>query len=267
MERKRQHSSVTHWPAVLFLAGRTQLSGCDPNHFKLGLHSSSSSDSSVDVSLLHLLYETQCPQLIQSTLVTNGDFISVSGRSVLDWFVIGYCITNSTSAWNVKKIATVNYEFFNQLVRGLGLVPQDGSGRGRIVSLDVSGSLSENLNVLSQLTPFSEHVSSITLVVPKRSVQHDQMTSNEEPAVENFFDKYPILEDLWVENAQIKFCCIPQHHNLRFLTLTECILRNEATSSLIHSLQSRLLYELSFSNCTFSTTILTKPTSSLPFSC
>ena len=66
------------------------------------LHSSED-DSSVDVSLLHLLYETQCPQLIQSTLVTNGDFISVSGRSALDWFVIGYCIANSTSALGVER--------------------------------------------------------------------------------------------------------------------------------------------------------------------
>ena len=253
--KKRQHSSATHWPAVLFLAGRTQLSGIDLNLFKPGLHSSqddSSSDSSVDVSLLHLLYETQCPQLIQSTLVTSGKCISVSGRSALDWFVIGYCIANSTSAWRVEKIATVNYEFFNQLVRGLALAPQDGSERGRIVSLDISGSLSENLNVLSQLTPFSEYVSTITLVVTKRSVQHDQMTGNEEPAVVNLFDKYPILEALRIENAQINFCRIPC--NLRFLTLTECILSNEATSSLIRFLQSHLLRVLSFSDCTFSTT-------------
>ena len=72
---KFSSSSATHWSAVLFLAGRTQLSGIDPNLLKLSLY------SSVDVPLLHLLYETQCPQLIQSTLVTSTKYLSVSGLS------------------------------------------------------------------------------------------------------------------------------------------------------------------------------------------
>ena len=67
--KKRKHT--IHWPVALFLAGRTQLSGVPLDLLKAGLH-----DSSVDVSLLHLLYETQCPQLIQSTLVTSSKYIS-----------------------------------------------------------------------------------------------------------------------------------------------------------------------------------------------
>ena len=81
---------------ALFLAGRTQLSGVPLYLFKAGLHNSrdkSCNETTVDVSLLHLLYETQCPQLIQSTLVTSSKYISVHGRSALDWFVIGlHCI-------------------------------------------------------------------------------------------------------------------------------------------------------------------------------
>ena len=248
---KSSSSSATHWPAVLFLAGRTQLSGID---LKAGLHNSrdASSDSSVDVSLLHLLYETQCPQLIQSTLVTSRKYISVSGRSALDWFVIGYCIANSTSTWRVEKIATVNPEYFNHLVMGLRLAPQDGSGEGKIVSLDLCGLWSANLKILLQLQLFTKYVSVIKLSVPKRS-----SSSTEEVMDEHMFDNYPLLEELWIEDGYITFSCIPQQNNLHAVSLTKCILSSEATSSLIHSLQSPnsgLLHKLSFSDCKFSTT-------------
>ena len=243
---KSSSSSATHWPAVLFLAGRTQLSGSHPNLLKTGLHNSRDT-SSVDVSLLHLLYETQCPQLIQSTLVTSGKYISVSGRSALDWFVIGYCIANSTSTWRVEKIATVNPEYFNHFVMGLKLAPQDGSGEGKIVSLDLCGLWCEILMIFSLLIPFTKNVSSIRIDTSKQS--HHKLKLGE-PTVEDVFDSYPLLEELTIEGGvnnylEIKFPCIPQQSNLHILSLHCCILNIEATSSLIHSLQSpnsRLLH-------------------------
>ena len=256
---KSSSSSATHWPAVLFLAGRTKLSGID---LKAGLHNSrdTSSDSSVDVSLLHLLYETQCPQLIQSTLVTSRKYISVSGRSALDWFVIGYCIANSTSTWRVEKIVTVNPEYFNHLVMGLQLAPQDGSGEGKIVSLDLCGSQSEIFMILSWLTPFTKNVSSIRIDASKQNLHKLKLG---EPTVEDVLSSCSLLEELAIKGAaydkpfEIKFPCIPQQSNLHTLSLHYCNLSIEATSSLIHSLQSpnsRLLHKLSFSSCTLSTT-------------
>ena len=246
-------SSATHWPAVLFLAGRTQLRGID---LKTGLHNSrdASSDSSVDVSLLHLLYETQCPQLIRSTLVTSRKYISVSGRSALDWFVIGYCIANSTSTWRVEKIATVNPEYFNHLVMGLKLAPQDGSGEGKIVSLDLCGLHSEIYMMFSWLLPFTKNVSSIRIDISKHN--HHKLKL-EEPMVEDVFDSYPLLEELAVQGAEnkyfdINFPCIPQQSNLHTLSLHYCNLSSDVTSSLIHSLQSQLckLHKLSLRKCT-----------------
>ena len=250
--------SATHWPTVLFLAGRTQLSGIRLNFMKIGLHNSrdTSSDSSVDVSLLHLLYETQCPQLIQSTLVTSRKYISVSGRSALDWFVIGYCIANSTSTWRVEEIATVNPEYFNHLVMGLKLAPQDGSGEGKIVSLDLCGLWSANIKLLLQFQPFTKYVSVIKLSVPGESLHH-LGSSTGEVTDEHMFDNYSLLEELWIEDGVIKFSCIPQQNNLHTVSLTKCILSIEATSSFIHFLRSpnsRLLHKLSFSDCTLTTT-------------
>ena len=256
---KSLSSSATHWPAVLFLAGRTQLSGI---FLKTGLHDSRDTPlySSVDVSLLHLLYETQCPQLIQSTLVTSRKYISVSGRSALDWFVIGYCIANSTSTWRVEKIATVNPEYFNHLVMGLKLAPQDGSGEGKIVSLDLCGSWSANLIILLQLQPFTKYVSVIKLSVPKRSLHH-LGSSIGEVMDEHMFDNYPLLEELWIEGGDIKFSGIPQQKNLHTVSLTKWQLTNETTSSFIHSLQSKhfKLNKLTLQNCTIPSTDSTIP--------
>ena len=257
-------SSATHWPTVLFLAGRTRLSGICSNLLKTGLHNS---HSSVDVSLLHLLYETQCPQLIQSTLITSGKYISVSGRSALDWFVIGYCIANSTSTWRVEKKANVtSHEYFSQFMKGLKLAPQDGSGQGKIVSLDISGYLPKNLDILSQLQPYtSKTVTNIKLYCPRNISRN----SNGESKVDEVLDCYQLLEELWIENAEVHNShLISQQNYLPTLTLIDCKLSNEATSSLIHFLQSpnsRLLRKLSFVDARFP--LLTTPSSSLPLSC
>ena len=256
---KSSSSSATHWPAVLFLAGRTQLSGIRSKLLKTGLHEHDRRDtSSVDMSLLHLLYETQCPQLIQSTLATSRKYISVSGRSALDWFVIGYCIANSTSTWRVEKIVTVNPEYFNHLVMGLKLAPWDGSGKGKIVYLDLCGLWSEILKMFSWLVPFTKNVSSIRIEISKHN--HHKLKLGE-PMVEDVFDSYPLLEELMIEGADnqyfdFKFPCFLQQSNLHTLSLTKCQLRNEATSSFIHSLQSQhcKLHKLSLHRCSIPST-------------
>ena len=241
-----------HWPVALFLAGRTQLSGVPLYLLKAGLH-----DSSVDVSLLHLLYETQCPQLIQSTLVTSNKYISVHGRSALDWFVVGYCIANSTSTWRVEKETSDVLKHFNQLVMGLKLAPQDGSEKGKIVSLDFSGSCFGNFKILSQLQPFAKYVTYTKLVGPKQHVQRNPVSSKGKSNVKEVLDCYTCLDKLLIENVEIvfpysRFICQPK--NLHTLTLKECKLSSEATSSLVQSAHRRPQHKLSLYDCTISTT-------------
>ena len=253
---KFSSSSATHWPAVLFLAGRTRLSGIDLNLLKHGLH-----DSSVDVSLLHLLYETQCPQLIQSTLVTSGQYMSVNGRSALDWFVIGFCIANSTSTWRIEKKANNALKHFNHLVMGLKLAPQDGSGEGegKIVSLVFSGSWSGNCKILSQLNPFTKSVTDITLVGPKQDTERNPVSSKGKTNYEKILDccACPLLNDLCIRNANVNFPYyhyISQQINLHTLSLTRCKLSIETSTSLISSLQSPncTLLKISLDDCTIS---------------
>ena len=186
-------------------------------------------------------------------------YISVHGRSALDWYVIGYCIANSTSTWRVEKKANDVLKYFNQLVMGLKLAPQDGSGEGKIASLDISGSWSGNFKVLSQLQPFTKNVTDIKLVGPQQDAQHNPVSSKEKAQVKEELDCYTPLKDLTVENAKVNFPYsrfIPQQSNLHTVTLSECKLNNEATNSFIPSLLSphgKLNNFLLF-NCTFSTT-------------
>ena len=251
---KNSMSCFLHWPVALFLAGRTQLSGVPLDHLKAGLH-----DSSVDVSLLHLLYETQCPQLIQSTLVTSGQSMSVHGRSALDWFVIGYCIANSTSTWRIEKKASDVLKNFKHLVMGLQLAPQDGSGEGKIVSLDLSGSWSGNCKVLSQLNPFTKGVTDITLAGPKQDTDRNPVSSKGKTNYEKILDccACPLLRDLCLEMADVNFpYChyISQQINLHTLSLKRCKLSIETSTSLISSLQSPncKLVNISLDDCTIS---------------
>ena len=81
MEREPTlHSSATHWPVVLFVAGRTKLSGVPTNVLNTGIHDSDYNDdiTTVEVSLLHLLYETQSSQLIRSTLYSHAPVGNIS---------------------------------------------------------------------------------------------------------------------------------------------------------------------------------------------
>ena len=246
--KKRKHTIYIHWPVALFLAGRTQLSGVPLDLLKAGLH-----DSSVDVSLLHLLYETQCPQLIQSTLVTSCKYISVHGRSALDWFVIGYCIANSTSTWRVEKRDNDVLKYFNQLFMSLKLAPQDGSGQEKIVSLHIHGYCSGNLRILSQLQPFTKNLTDLKLAGRSSCME-----------IGKVLDCYTLLENLRIEFAVINSPFI-QLNNLHTLTLYHCTLSSEVTSLLIHSLQSPhcRLHKLALYHCTIPTTDCTLLTTAI----
>ena len=67
---------------------------------------------------------------------------------------------------------------------GLKLAPQDGSGEGKIVSLDISGSWSGNFKILSQLQPFTKNVTDIKLVGP----QQDPVSSKGKAQVKEELD-------------------------------------------------------------------------------
>ena len=229
----------------------------DLKDWRYKTHASMTNYSVVNVSLLHFLFETQSPQLIQSTLVTSRKYLSVSGSSALDWFVIGYCIANSTSTWRVEKKGNDSPKYFDQLVMGLRLGPEECSGECKIGSLHISGHWTGNWKILSQLQTYAKSVTEIKLVGNKQKVQHDSETSKR---INTVHDKvsacYPMLEKLNIENAESGFPSyivhfISQQNSLHTLSLKVCNLSNESISSLILCLQSvdNSLLELILDEC------------------
>ena len=247
------YSSATHWPVVLFVAGRTKLSGVPTNIFKTGLHDSDDI-TRVNVSLLHLLYETQSSQLIQSTLVTSRKHISVSGSSALDWFVIGYCIANSTSTWRVEIDSNDSpSKYFDQLVMGLRLGPEKCSGECKIGLLHISGYWAGNVKILSNLQPYSKSITELKMAGHK---QREQCNPEKKSVSEEVSACYPMLASLTIDNVEINYSTsllsfISQHSSLHILSLIKCNLSSIATSSLIHFLQSpnNRLHQLTLDHC------------------
>ena len=238
-------SSATHWPVVLFLAGRTKLSNVSPDTLKKGLHNPKRDGdvTEVNVSLLHLLYETQSPHHIQSTLVTSRKYLSVSGQSALDWFVIGYCIANSTGVWKLEKTAGDKHNYLNQLIMGLNLASEEISGqRGKMGSLILSGFCLATVQSLSKISIKTCHTESMTeleLSHPKheRGVA-DIDVSSQYPKLEvlvikaydtiniSSFTECKLLNTLILEKCSL---CIDDiksvmHCHLCYLSLSQCVI-------------------------------------------
>ena len=243
-------SSATHWPVVLFIAGRTKLSGIPPSLLNSGIHDSKDDieAAEVDVSLLHLLYETQCPQLIRSTLVTSRKYLSVNGCSALDWFVIGYCITNSNSKWKVEKKASDSAKHMDQLIMGLSLARQESTGgEGVIDYLYISGFRLGNLKILLKILPYTKSLTKMKLVCSKQIVRNPSQSKSEVSI------SFPMLQELTVENAitAVIVSIISQQESLRYLSLIGCVFTSDIFSLLILSFQSQLKYKLKLENCIF----------------
>ena len=257
-EERNSISSAVHWPVALFIAGRTKLSGIPANLLQVGFHHDTRKHVTyVNVSLLHLLYETQCPQLIQSTLVTSEQYMSVSGRSALDWFVIGYCIANSATGWQVRKQSKKKIDHCHTHHLGMGL--NLGSGEeGTIDSLQIADrSWSKIFKILKWLQPHTKSVTELKLIGQKR--RYDLMDVEQKLQAHTLI---PALETLEVEGAKAVDSAFiflnvigPQlQSNLQILSLKKCIFSNEATSTFLCTLQSLhcRLRRLSLEDCIMS---------------
>ena len=260
---ERKSFSAVHWPVALFIAGKTQLSEVPISLLEAGLHDDTHKNITfVKVSLLHLLYETQCPELIQSTLLTDEQYLSVSGNSALDWFVIGYCIATSTSEWQVRKQSKkkVAHEHMRQLAMGLNLGSEASYGKGMITSLHITDkSWIKISNILEWLHLHTTSVTDLKLVAIGRSKiqkRHGQKCINSELQTHVL---YPALETLAIGYANLSFSPfvlniigLQPQNNLQNLLLTNCDFDSEATSSILSSLQSPhcRLSKLTIDNCT-----------------
>ena len=211
------------------------------------------------MSLLHLLYETQSTELIQSTLITSQKYLSVCGNSALDWFVIGFCIARSTSTWKVEKKLHIKHQTIDHLLMGLKLA-SESSYANNIGCLHIGDNYWLNiLKILKWLQPYSVSVTEIKLF---RQHQSTKEKHTEEPVPQIDLTQstyYPALEKIEIEHANGNFLFSildfqSQPNNLLSLSLHDCNLSIDTTSTLIHYLQSPhcMFHELIVERCTIS---------------
>ena len=261
-EERTSFTSVVHWPVALFIAGRTKLRGIPIDILHKGLtHNTRKHVTYVNVSLLHLLYETRCPELIQSTLLTDEQYLSVSGNSALDWFVIGYCIATSASRWQVEKQSRKLFtqDHMDQLAMGLNLGGSKTScKKGYIASLQIiDESWVEISNILEWLQNHTRSVTELRLVGQLKKGSTKQTLSkctNRAACID-----YPVLKTLNLVCAKPNFSPFiwniiesQVQNNLQTLLLTRCHFNTEATDSLLYILQSTncRVQNLTLSECT-----------------
>ena len=136
-----------HWPVLLFTVGLADPSALlEILPILRGLL----------VSTMHLLYETQSPELARKILSSyqwspNGEAeglepLDISPKSPLDFFVTRYCIPHSNRLWNVRTSTDpdTNFEHFS---KGLNMSSGQGNS-GRIEKLEVNVSKVAMLHLL-----------------------------------------------------------------------------------------------------------------------
>ena len=262
-EEINSFSSAVHWPVALFIAGRTKFSGIPANLLQVGLHHETHKHVTyVNVSLLHLLYETQCPQLIQSTLVTSEQYLSVSGSSALDWFVIGYCIATSASKWQVRKQSKkkITRDHMHQLAMGLDLGFKTSYEKGNIASLQITDkSWMKISNILEWLQLHTKSITELKLVGQLKRNRKSSLkcTDCRLPATQVI---YPELETFEIEYGKAIFSSFilniigsQLQNNLQTLLLKKC----DFSSGL-------LLCILQFPNCRVQNLTLSECTITIP---
>ena len=102
-EHRKQSDTVFHWPVLLFTAGLTKLDGFPTDILKSVLEEKYKA-MQFHPALLQLLFETQSRSLI-SSVFSKGKYLALPWEMTpLDWFVLGYCISNSSpySEWDIQ---------------------------------------------------------------------------------------------------------------------------------------------------------------------
>ena len=109
------------------------------------------------MSTMHLLYETQFPELVCQILSSyqcsrkggaeDLELLDISPKFPLDFFVTGYCIPHSNSLWNVKTDCECSDTNFDHFSKGLNMSSAQRNS-GKIEKLEVYASKVAMLHLL-----------------------------------------------------------------------------------------------------------------------
>lgn len=141
-EHRKESNTMFHWPVLLFIAGLTKLKNVPVDLLQV-FSKTDENDAPVKFhpAIFQLLFETQSHSLIASVFTKKLFSPQPWEMTLLDWFMAGYCIANSSpsSKWAVEfehdNIQTV--QGLEMLVRGINYQVLPGKKGGKIHSISL----------------------------------------------------------------------------------------------------------------------------------
>ena len=167
-EHRKESNTTFHWPVLLFIAGLTKLKDIPLNLLRSFPDDKfSKSEIKFHPAIFQLLFETQSSSLVFS-LFSNDTYMPTPWEMTpLDWFVCGYCITNSsqTSLWRIEyeEDAIQTSLCLNMLAKGMRYSAfRKKGGTVKIISL-LGGS--KLLQCLISIIEMRDHINELSELV------------------------------------------------------------------------------------------------------
>jgi hypothetical protein len=170
--RKSESNSMFHWPVLLFTSGLSKLQDFPVKVFKSVLDKRHDSKRiHFHPALLQLLFETQSRSLI-SSVFSKSTYMYLAlpwEMTPLDWFVLGYCIANSSplSEWSIEyeldHIDTL--QSLELLAKGVHYQASSKREGGKIRNISLSGAnrLHQCIEAINELQDYAVNVTELTL--------------------------------------------------------------------------------------------------------
>ena len=116
--------------------------------------------------MCQVLFETQCPQTVSR--VFSNRRLKVDLSDMIDWFVIGYCISNSdsTSSWFIPDVGPA--EYLQSLSDGLhysgNTIDLDSNSNQLTINMAVTFA-TKYFKIFPRLYPFTKAISELSTCV------------------------------------------------------------------------------------------------------
>lgn len=168
-EHRKESNTMFHWPVLLFIAGLTKLQNVPINMFQLFSKDEDDSGVKFHPAIFQLLFETQSQTLISSIFTKKFFRPHPWEMTILDWFMAGYCIANSSPSakWAIEyehdHVQTV--QGLEMLVRGINYQILPGKSGGKVHSLSLLGGdkLLQCVKTIFDIHEYAHSLSELTL--------------------------------------------------------------------------------------------------------
>ena len=216
-EEYRQEYSNIHWPVLHFYGGLTGVVGTPLENIFVGMKS-----KLVKHNVLYLLFESQNPEYI-STLLKEKQY-EVNIKSKLQGYIIGYCISHSSSTaeWMITDDS-------NHLLQSMISSTSSSSMGGMINHLTISKvtDYSKCFQMLYQLEKHTKALSKLSIYGSLNDFSHSKLHADHNgiccDELSQLYKCCPKLKKFQLHDFDKKLNCIPLFSSLHLMTCLETL--------------------------------------------